>query len=100
MTTRTGRTWSDLAIAPGEVLKEELEARGMTQRELAAKLGRPAQVINEIISAKKPITPDMAVALEKALGIDAQFWTNLESTYQATLDRSRDLLDWRTTPSE
>ena len=90
MTTKAPRAFSDLPISPGEVLEEELEARGMTQKELAARLGRPAQAINEIIKAKKAITPDTAIMLEKALGIDAQFWANLETDYRMTLARNRE----------
>ena len=90
MTTRHDRTFSDMPIPPGEILEEELEARGMTQKELAARLDRPAQAINEIIKAKKAITPDTAIGLEKALGIDAHFWTNLEGDYRMTLARNRD----------
>ena len=90
MTTKNDRTFSDMPIPPGEVLEEELEARGMTQKELAARLDRPAQVINEIIKAKKAITPETAIGLEKALGIDAYFWTNLEGDYRMTLARNRD----------
>ncbi len=85
MTTSNPRVYSDLPIPPGEVLEEELEARGMTQKELAARLGRPAQTINEIIRTKKAITPETAIGLGKALGIDAQFWTNLEADYRLTL---------------
>ncbi len=86
---------SDLPIPPGDVLKEELEARGMTQKELAARLGRPPQAINEIINAKKAITPETAIGLEKVLGIDAQFWTNLEADYRMVLarDHERDALE-------
>ena len=62
----------------------------MTQRELAARLGRPAQTINEIIKAKKAITPDTALGLEAVLGIDAQYWMNLESDYRMTLARRRE----------
>ena len=43
MMTKTPRVWSDLPIPPGEVLAEELNARGMTQKELATRLGRPAR---------------------------------------------------------
>lgn len=67
---------------PGEFLKEELEARGWTQIDLAEILGRPIQAINEIIAGKKTITPDTAKELADALGTSAQFWLNLESTYQ------------------
>ena len=70
---------SDLPIPPGEVLAEELEERGMTQKELATLMVRPTQAINEIIRAKKAITPGTALGLEKALGIDAGFWMNLET---------------------
>ncbi|MFY2843638.1 HigA family addiction module antitoxin [Achromobacter ruhlandii] len=67
---------------PGEVLKEELEARGWTQVELAEIMGRPTRLINEIIAAKKSITPETAIQLGEALGPDARFWMNLESQYQ------------------
>ena len=90
MATSSPRAYSDLPIPPGEVLEEELEARGMTQKELAARLGRPAQVINEIIRAKKSITPETAIGLGRVLGVDAQFWINLEATYRMTLARQRE----------
>ena len=89
MTTKTPRAFSDMAVPPGEVLAEELEARGVTQKEFAAKLGWPVQAINQIIKAKKALTPDIAIALEKVLGIDALFWTNLEADYRMTLARTR-----------
>lgn len=90
MTIKPHRVFSDLPIPPGEVLAEELEARGMTQRELAARLDRPPQVINEIIRGRKAITPDTAIALGKVLGGDPGFWTNLEADYQLTLARQRE----------
>ncbi len=89
MTTKGPETYSDLAIPPGETLAEELEVRGMTQKELATRLGRPIQVVNEIIKGKKAITPDTALELSLVLGIEAGFWMNLESRYQLTLARQR-----------
>ena len=90
MTTNSPRAYSDLPVPPGEVLEEELEVRGMTQKELAARLDRPAQAINEIVKAKKAITPDTAIGLEKVLGIPAHFWNNLEADYRMTLARNRE----------
>ena len=90
MATKSPRALSDMPIPPGEILEEELEARGMTQRELAARLGRPPQAINEIVRARKAITPDTALGLEKVLGIGAHFWTNLEANYRVILARERD----------
>ena len=89
MTTSRPRVYSDLPIPPGEILEEEMEARGMTQKELAARLSRPAQVINEIIRGKKAITAETAIGLGKVLGIDAQFWMNLQAQFDlATADRA------------
>ena len=67
-----------------------MKACGMSQKELAARMQRPLQLINEIIKAKKSITPETAIGLEKALGIDAHFWSNLESSYRLALARNRD----------
>ena len=90
MRTSTPRTFSDMPIPPGEVLEEEIEARGMTQKELAARLGKPAQAVNEIIKGRKAITPDTAIGLGKVLGISAHFWNTLEADYRMTLARNRE----------
>ena len=48
---------------PGDRLKEELDARGWTQADLADILGRPARLVSEIITAKRAITPETAHGL-------------------------------------
>lgn len=74
-------------FAPGEYIREELDARGWSQLDLADILGRPPQAVNEIINGKRSITPDTARALGEAFGTSAQLWMNLESAYQlARLD--------------
>jgi len=70
------------AFPPGDFLEEELEERGWSQKDLAAILGRPPRVVNEIIAGKRSITPETAAGLADALGTSAQFWLNLESSYQ------------------
>lgn len=89
MPTKKSMLYSDLPIPPGETLAEEIEARDMTQKELATQMNRPPQVINEIIRAKKAITPETALDLERVLGVSAQFWLNLEARYQLTLARNK-----------
>ncbi len=81
----TEYTLPDVAIPPGELLAEELEERGLTQKQLADTLGRPAQAINEIIHGRKAITAETALQLNAALGIDARLWLNLESDYRLIL---------------
>lgn len=75
---------------PGEILREELEARGWSQADLAAILGRPPRLISEVISGKRTITPETAQGLGDAFGIDPQFWLNLESAYQLSRVRNPD----------
>ena len=80
---------SDLAIHPGETLAEELEARALTQKELAAAMGRPPGLVSEIIRGRRAITADTAVQLEDALGLPAQFWLNLQTQYDLVGARQR-----------
>jgi HTH-type transcriptional regulator / antitoxin HigA len=72
---------------PGEFIKEELEARGLTQDDLAEILGRPFRTINEVITGKRGITTETAKGLGEAFGTGAQFWMNLESAYRLSLAR-------------
>ena len=81
------RTWPDVAVPPGETLTEELEARKMSQSELARRMRRPVQAVNEIIRGKKAITAQTALDLEAVLGVDAAFWLRLEAAYQLNAAR-------------
>ncbi len=82
MVTRTD-AYPDIAIPPGEYLAEEIEARGMSQKELARRMGRPLNAINEVINGKKAITAETALQLEEVMPeIPARFWLNLETDYQ------------------
>lgn len=76
-------------IPPGETLREELAARGLKQKEFAEAIGRNPQIVNDIINGRKAITPETALQFEKALGISARFWLNLESNYRLNLARRK-----------
>lgn len=72
-------------MAPGDYIRQELDARGWTQQDLAGVLGRPLPTVNEIIKGKKAIMPEMAVALATAFGDDPQLWMSRESAYRLSL---------------
>jgi len=72
-------------VPPGQILRREIEARGWSQKDLADILGRPVQVISEIVRGKKEITPETAVQLAAAFGTSAEFWSNLEANYRLRL---------------
>jgi HTH-type transcriptional regulator/antitoxin HigA len=84
MATKTD-AYPDVAITPGEYLAEEIQAREISQKELARRMGRPVNTINEIINGKKAITAGTALQLEEVMPeIPARFWLNLETDYQLT----------------
>jgi addiction module HigA family antidote len=60
------------------LLEEFLRPIGMSQTELAAKIGVSYPRINELIHGKRGITPDTALRLEQLFGVEAQFWLNLQ----------------------
>lgn len=66
---------------PGEMLREELESRGITQTKLANEIGIKASLLSELINGKRDFTIEYAMLIEAALGIDADFWLNLQSAY-------------------
>lgn len=67
---------------PGEFIKEEIDARGWTQNDLADITGKSVRLISEVILGKRAVTPDTAQALADAFGTSAQLWMNMESAYQ------------------
>lgn len=77
----------ELLSKPGDAILETLEHLKMTQSELAERMGKTSSKINDIISAKEPISMTTALQLEKVLGIDASFWVNREALYREKLAR-------------
>lgn len=70
------------AFPPGEFIKEELDARGWTQEDLAEIMGRQSSIISGLINGKRAVSSDIASDLAAAFGTTAQFWMNLEAAYQ------------------
>ena len=65
--------------SPGEMLLEEfLKPLGISQVDLARKIGVSYPRVNEVIHGKRSLTPDTALRLERLLGMEAQFWLNLQ----------------------
>ncbi len=72
-------------IHPGETLRELLEERHMSQRELAVRTGVTEKHVSNVINCLKPISVSFAKKLEYALGIDGSFWINLQANYDKEL---------------
>lgn len=84
----------DYVVAPGDTLAEILEEHALTQTELARRLGVSLKHINQIINGVVPISADIALALEKVLGVTASFWLNRDALFQAELARRDEQRDF------
>ena len=82
MSKSTATFSPDYAVPPGATLLETIEDLGMTQTELAQRMGRPLKTINEIVNGKSEITAETAIQLERVTGIPAGFWNNAEAIYR------------------
>jgi HTH-type transcriptional regulator/antitoxin HigA len=80
-------------VGPGSRLQEELDARGWTQKDLAEIVGRPSQVINEIVRGIKQITPETAIQLGHAFDMSPEFWLDLETKYRLRVARQKSVPD-------
>jgi HTH-type transcriptional regulator/antitoxin HigA len=67
---------------PGEYIKDEIEARGWSQADLAEIMGRSPKLVSAIIAGSSSITPETAQALGEAFGTSAQVWMNLDAAYR------------------
>ncbi|MDR1153107.1 MAG: HigA family addiction module antidote protein [Bacteroidales bacterium] len=68
-------------VHPGEILKEEIEYRGISQGKLAAQMGMPYKELNHILNERRPLTPTTALLFEAALGIPADMLIGLQTDY-------------------
>jgi addiction module HigA family antidote len=66
-------------IHPGELLKEEIEYRGISQKKLAESTGISYTVLNEVLNCKRDITVEYALLFEAALGIEAGMWIRIQT---------------------
>ena len=70
---------------PGEFVRDEMEARGINQQELADKLHISKSEMSLLLNGYRNITPVIAIKIEKTWGIDAEFWMNLQVKYDIDL---------------
>lgn len=69
------------ATHPGEIIKDELEARGISQRKLAESMGMSCSVLNELLNGRRPLTTTSALMLEAALDVPADSLMQLQLKY-------------------
>lgn len=77
---------------PGDVLKEELEARGISQKKFSEVLNVPYTQLNEILNGKRPVTTDFALMVEAALGINPELLINMQTRYNMSVAKQKKTL--------
>ncbi|MEX2596397.1 MAG: ImmA/IrrE family metallo-endopeptidase [Salibacteraceae bacterium] len=85
MSTQDIELKKSLLSPPGDTIQETIDEIGMSQAELAERLGRPKEKVNDLIKGREIITTDSAFRLEKVLGIPASFWLNREREFRQEL---------------
>lgn len=90
----------DYAVPPGLTLADLLQEQGMSQTDLARRLGVSLKHINQVIRGSASISAELALGLEKVFGTSSAFWLSRESLYQAVLARKQErrefekAIDW------
>jgi HTH-type transcriptional regulator/antitoxin HigA len=95
------RRWRpDEALPPGYLLRDELDARRITQAELALRTGLSPKHVNQIINGVVPLSAEVALILERVLGVPSHIWNRMEVSFrdvqvrQIAEDRFRSFIDW------
>lgn len=75
-------------IHPGELLKDELDALGMSARKFAAHIRVPANAVTAILNGERAVTAQMAIRLGRAFGTGAAYWMRLQDIYEEKIARA------------
>ena len=82
-------------VHPGEVIKDEMEARKISQREFARQVDMSYSVLNELLNGKRSLSPTNALMFEAALDIPADALMNIQTKYtMQTARQDRKILTW------
>jgi addiction module HigA family antidote len=75
-------------VHPGELLKDELEYRHLSQKAVAKQVGLPYTAFNEILNGKRPVTTDFAMIMEVALGVSPGLLLRMQTDYNLQVART------------
>lgn len=75
-------------IHPGEMIKDEVEYRGISQKKLATEMGISPSLLNEILNGRRRVSTEYALLFEAALGINAGVWIRLQNDYDLQVAKS------------
>ena len=68
-------------IHPGSILRDELEALGLSARKFAEHIHVPHNAITEIMNGERAVSAQMAIRLGRAFNTTPQYWMHLQTIY-------------------
>lgn len=83
----TNLGYSFIPVHPGEIIKEELQFRGISQKRFAEVIEVSYTMLNDILNGRRPISTDFALLIEAATGINADMLVNMQTRYNMQIAR-------------
>ena len=79
--------YSFIPVHPGEIIKEELQSRGISQKRFAEVVGVSYTMLNDILNGRRPVSTDFALLIEAATNINAEMLMNMQTRYNMQIAR-------------
>jgi addiction module HigA family antidote len=70
------------SVHPGRYLRETLDELGISARQFALHIGTTPRRLSLVLRGMRPVSADLALRLERALGQSAAYWVNLQARYE------------------
>lgn len=83
----TNLGYSFIPVHPGEIIKDELQSRGISQKRFAEIIGISYTMLNDILNGRRPVSTDFALLVEASTGINADMLVNMQTRYNMQIAR-------------
>jgi addiction module HigA family antidote len=90
LNSRSKEIHTDVSLHPGEILMDELEARGIKKMAFAQQLNMKPGHFSELLHGKRHISAATALKLEKLLDIPAEYWMRIQVYYDLFIERNKE----------
>lgn len=83
----TNLGYSFISVHPGDIIKEELQSRGISQKRFAEIIDVSYTMMNDILNGRRPVSTDFALLVEASTGISADMLVNMQTRYNMQIAR-------------
>lgn len=82
--------FTDVTLHPGEVLMDELDARGIKKSAFAEQVGMKPGHFSDLLYGRRHVSAALALKLEKLLGISAEYWMRVQVYHDLFVERHKE----------